>query len=743
MDRLFFDTDAPIADLDRVDGKAKVTGSAKYSAEYDLPGLTYGVLATSNITKGTIAAIDTKGAENAPGVLAVITHLNAPKVPGYDEGTNPAKGGAGGKGLKIFNDNIIRFNGQPIALVIADTFERATYAASLIKAQYKKESPHTDLAEAMKNDKPLQGDRYKENTRGDKEAWKTASVKVEATYTMPIHVHNPMELHATTVRWDADDRVTVWEKTQGVKSTQQSIMQAFSLPEKNVQVNAQFVGGGFGSALRTWPHTIAAVMGAKKVGKPLKLVLTRPQMFTLVGYRPEAIQKIAIGANPDGKLVGMMHEANAITSTYEAFNEGVVAMTKQLYACPNVSTRYNIYPLDVSTPTWMRGPGEATGSFPLECGLDELAYALNIDPIELRMRNYAETDPENGKPYSSKFLREAYELGADKFGWKKRNPKPASMKEGDWQVGYGMSTGIFGAFRGDAKLSAKLMPDGTLVMQSAVSDSGPGTATAMVQIASDAMGLPTGKVRFELGDSSFPPGPTQGGSSTTATLGAAVSGACVSVKKKLAEAAKSSSVFGADITMEGLDFIKGNVVLRTDDSKRLSYADVMKAAGLPAIEITETSGRNPDMQKYSAYSYSVHFVKVAVHPLTGVVKIARVVTAADAGKIVSEKTAASQMKGGVVGGIGGALMEEGVIDHRYGRWVNNNFADYHIPVHADVPDVEAYFVNKPDPVLNPVGSKGMGEIALIGFAAAVANAVYHATGKRIRELPITPDKLIG
>lgn len=742
MDKLFFDTDAPFADLDRVDGKAKVTGSAQYAAEHDLAGLVYGVLAGSTITKGTITAINTKSAEGAPGILAVITHLNAPKIPGYDEGKNPTKGQTSGKGLKIFNDNIIHFNGQPIALIIADTFERATYAASLIKAQYNKEASRTDLAEAMKKDKPLEGDRYKENTRGDAAAWKSAKVKIEATYTMPIQVHNPMELHATTVRWDGDDKVTVWEKTQGVKSTQQSIMQAFGLDEKSVQVNAPFVGGGFGSALRTWPHAIAALMGAKKVDKPLKLVLTRPQMFMMVGYRPEAIQKIAIGANADGKLVGMMHEANSITSTYESFNEGVVSMTRQLYACPNVSTKYNIYPLDVSTPTWMRGPGEATGSFPLECALDELAYALNIDPIELRKRNYAETDPENGKPYSSKFLREAYELGADKFDWKTRNPQPKSMKEGEWQAGYGMSTGIFGAFRGEAKLAAKLLSDGTLLLQSAVSDSGPGTATAMVKIASDAMSLPTNKVRFELGDSSFPPGPTQGGSSTTATLGATVSNACVTMKKKLAEAAKKSLLFGNDVTIEELDFIKGEVILKSDDTKRLSYADVLKAANLPSIEIVEASGRNLEMQKYSAYSYSVHFVKVLVHPLTGVVKISRVVTAADAGKIVSEKTAASQMKGGVVGGIGGALMEEGVIDHRYGRWVNNNFSDYHVPVHADVPDIEAYFVNKPDPVLNPVGSKGMGEIALIGFAAAVANAVYHATGKRIRELPITPDKLI-
>ena len=740
MGNYFFDKDAEPG-LDRVDGRAKVTGAAKYAAEYELPNLAYAVLVGSNITKGTIAAIDSKSAERSPGVIAVITHANAPKIPGYTPGVNPAKPAAV-QGLKIFADNIIRFNGQPIAMVVADSFERATHAASLIKAQYNKEAHETSLEDAIKNGQPISGDRYKENTRGDKEAWKSAAVKIEETYTTPVQVHNPMEIHATTASWNGDEKVTVWEKTQGVKSAQQAIVQAFGLQEKNVQVNALYVGGGFGAALRTWPHTIAAIMAAKITGRPVRLVLTRPQMFTLVGYRPSAIQKFAVGADADGKLVGMWHDASAVTSTYETFNEGLVAMTKALYACANVSTRYNVYPVDLSTPTWMRGPGEATGSFPLECGLDELSYKLKMDPLELRLRNHADTDPENGKPYSSKFLKEAYQLGADKFGWSSRNPQPQSMKEGEWQVGYGMSSGLFGAFRGDAKLAAKLMADGRLILQSAVSDSGPGTATAMVKIASDAMGLEYSKVTFELGDSSYPPGPTQGGSSTTSTLGAAVSGACVSLQKRLAESAKKLELFGENVSADELMFRDGAVVLKSDNSKKISYTEVMKAAGLQVIEIAETSGRNPEMQKYSAYSYSVHFVKVLVHPLTGVVKIDRVVTAGDAGKIVSWKTAESQMKGGVVGGIGGALMEEGVIDDRYGRWVNNNFADYHVPVHADVPAVEAYFVDKPDPILNPVGSKGMGEIALIGFAAAVANAVFHATGKRIRELPITPDKLI-
>lgn len=742
MGKLFFDTAMPAGDEDRVDGKAKVTGLAKYSAEYELPGLAYGVLAGSNITRGTINAIDTRSAERAPGVITVITHLNAPKVPGYDVGTNPAKGPTGGKGLQIFGDNIVRFNGQPIALVIADTFERATYAASLIRAQYNKEEHHTDLDKAEKESKPLEGQRYNVNTRGEADAWKKAPVKVEGTFLMPIEVHNPMELHATVVRWDADDKLTVWDKTQGVKSTQQSIANAFKLDEKNVQVNAQYVGGGFGAALRTWPHVIAAVMGAKKIGRPLKLVLTRSQMFTLVGYRPAAIQRIAIGATADGTLVGMHHEASANTSNYEEFTENVVGMTRILYACPNVTTQYKIYPLDVSTPTWMRGPGEATGSFPLECALDELAYALDLDPLELRLRNYAEKDPQNGKPYSSKFLREAYQMAADKIGWSKRDPQPKSMQEGGWMVGYGMSTGIFGAFRGNAKVAAKLNADGTLVLQTAVADSGPGTATAMTKIASDAMGIAFNKVRFDLGDSSLPPGPTQGGSSTTATVGAAVSNACMSIKKKLIEAAKSTNVFGAEVSLENVSFTNGEMVSKNDASKKISYPALLKAANMPSIELTDETGRNAELQKYSSYSYSVHFVKVKVHPLTGVVKVDRVVTAADAGTIVTEKQAANQMKGGVVGGIGMALMEEGVIDHRYGRWVNNNFADYHVPVHADVPDIEVLFVNKPDPILNPVGSKGMGEIALIGFAAAVANAVYHATGKRIRELPITPDKVL-
>jgi xanthine dehydrogenase YagR molybdenum-binding subunit len=391
----------------------------------------------------------------------------------------------------------------------------------------------------------------------------------------------------------------------------------------------------------------------------------------------------------------------------------------------------------------MRGPGEATGAFALECALDELSYKLGIDPIELRKLNYAETDPERNRPYSSKFLKEAYQLGADKIGWSQRNPLPGSMKEGEWMVGYGMGTGVFNASRGNAKALARIYADGTLLVQSAVADSGPGTATSMTKIAADVTGIAASKIIFELGDSSLPPGPTQGGSTTTSTLGSAVHDVCASVLQKLFSI--TSATNGSplqNMQASAVTFEKGFIQLISDPSKKIAYTEVLKQAGLSQIEATEDSRSSEEMKKYVAYSYSVHFVKVLVHPETGVVKIDRVVLAADAGKIVSQKTAESQMIGGAVGGIGMALMEEGVIDHRYGKWVNNNFADYHVPVQADVPHIEAHFVNKPDPILNPMGAKGMGEIALIGFAAAVANAVYHATGKRIRELPITADKLI-
>ena len=732
----------PKAGLDRVDGRLKVTGAAKFSAEYTPDKLTYGIVVASTITRGKIEALDTKKAEAAPGVIKVVSHLNAPEVPGYKTGSDTAKEPTGEQPLRVFHDSKIYFNGQPIALVIADTLERAVYAASLVKARYSKEAFNTNLeknmaqAAAPKQDKPTY-------LRGEAFAYKNAAVSVEAQYVLAREVHNPMELHSIIAIWDGDEKVTVYEKTQGVKSTQQSIMDVFKLEEKNVQVISKFVGGGFGSALRTWPHSIAAVIGARVVKRPLKLMLSRDQMFTMVGYRPYTWQKIGIGATKDGKLTGITHEAIGETSRYEAFTEGVVNMSKFMYACPNVNTSYKILPVDLSTPTWMRGPGEATGSWALESAMDELAYKLKLDPLELRLRNYAETDPERNLPFSSKFLRECYEVGADKIGWNKRNPVVGSMNDGAWKIGYGVSTGTFGAYRDKATVTAKLSDQGILTIECAVSDSGPGTATSMTELASKTMGLPPAKVVFELGDSKMPEGPTQGGSATTSSLGSAVYEACGALKLKLMTlASKDGSAFSG-LQPEGVGFSNGEMSLLSDSSKKISITDILKQNNLPQLEITITSEPGKSSQGFSMYSFSVHFVEVRVHPLTGVVRVHRAVAVSDAGKIVSPKAAHSQAIGGVVGGIGMALTEEAVIDDRYGRYVNNNFADYHVPVNADVPKIEAIFINKPDPYTNPMGSKGLGEIALIGFAAAVANAVYHATGKRIRALPITPDKVLG
>ncbi|MBC6110459.1 xanthine dehydrogenase family protein molybdopterin-binding subunit [Pedobacter fastidiosus] len=697
---------------DRVDGFLKVTGGAKYFAEYELPGLTYGVLVTSTITKGKITALDTKAAEKAPGVIAVLSHLNKPSAPAYEQ--------EGGSQMKIFYTDKIFYNGQPIAIVVANTFERATYAASLVKATYAKEEFNTNLDKALKNSKAKKLQGQPDYKRGIENAYKTAEIKIEQQYILPIETHNPMELHGIIADWRPANKVTVYAKTQGVKATQGTIANVFKIPIENIQVNSEFVGGGFGMGLRTWPLEIATVMASKHIGKPVKLVITRMQMFTMVGNRPTAIQKVGLGATKDGKLTGITHTAFGETASYENFTEGVVNMAKFMYQCDNVNTSYTIVPVDLGVPIWMRGPGEATGAFALESAIDELAHELDMDPLDFRIKNDPEMDQQKNKPFSSKNIKEAYKLGAEKIGWGKRKNKPGSLIEGSWQTGYGVSVGVFNANRGKASVKGILRADGTLLLQSATSDIGPGTGTGMGLIASKLLNIPTSKITFELGDSSLPPAPSQGGSATLSTIGSAVNDVCVALKSTIAELAANSNM---DATS--------------------NFVDVLKKNKLPSVEITKESQSGKERDNYSMYSFSIHFVQVKVHSLTGVVKVSKIVSVGDSGKIVSSKTARSQMVGGAVGGIGMALTEEAIVDHRYGRYINNNFADYHVPVNADVPEIDVIFIDKPDFLVNPMGAKGMGEIALIGFSAAVANAVFNATGKRIRNLPITPDKILA
>jgi xanthine dehydrogenase YagR molybdenum-binding subunit len=701
--------------LNRVDGRLKVTGGATYSGEYKVPGLSYGVLVPATITAGTVTAIDTQEALKAPGVLAVITPFNAPKIPGYQPGTaRPIKG------LKLFNDDKVYFNGQPVALVVAETFERATHAAKLVKATYKTAPFETDFRKNFdKGVVPNEG-KYKDYIRGEADAYKNAPVVVEQDYMLPSEMHNPMELHVTTAFWEGADKVTLYTKSQGVIGSQRAVANAFGLDPANVHIHSRFVGGAFGSSLRTWPHEIAAAQAAKLLKRPVRLTLTREQMFTLVGYRPLTIQRIGLGATTDGKLVGITHESHSQTAIYEEFTENAVNVSRFLYASPNANTRYKVVPLNVGVPAPMRGPGEATGSFALESALDELAYKLGIDPIELRLRNYAETDLERDLPWSSKYLKECYQLGSERIGWSQRPAKPGTVRDGDWLVGYGIGCGAFGAYRNKASAKIKLMADGTVNIQSATSDIGPGTATSMTLVAADTLGIAPDKITFELGDSAFPVAPTQGGSQTCSSVGSAVHDACVALRQKL----------------------NGLAGLAADNRDEIDYAAVLKQQNLPFLELTQESQASDEAKKYSMYSFSAHFAQVYVHPLTGQVKVKKLVAVVDGGKIVNHKTASSQMIGGAVGGIGMVLTEEAVFDDRFGRYVNGNFADYHVPVNADVPDIEAIFIDKPDPIINPVGSKGLGEISLIGVAAAVANAVYNATGKRIRELPITPDKVL-
>lgn len=735
--------------LDRVDGRLKVTGAAKYSAEYQIPGLTYGVLVTSIITKGRIKKIDTKAAERAPGVIAVISHVNSIKVPGFADNEHPTEPSTGGRPLRAFHNDKVYFNGQPVAIVIADTFERARYASALVKLQYDKEEHATDFeANTGKAILPAQAKKNKDNPlndydRGQVDGYKAAPVKIEAEYVHPSEMHNPMELQSIIAMWEADDKLTIYDKVQGTKPTQNAFAKEWQIPVENVKVIAKFVGGAFGNGLHNWPHETAAIIAAKQVKRPVKVVITREQMFTMVGYRPRTWQKIGIGAAQDGKLVGISHEAIGLTSSYEEFTESTLQQTKMMYAAPNISTRYRILPLDVSTPIWMRGPGEATGAFALESAMDELAYALNLDPIEFRLRNYTETDPEKKRPYSTKFLKECYQAGAEKIGWSKRKMQPGSVKAGEWLVGYGMGVGTFGAHRGMAAVRAKLSADGNLLMQCAVTDIGPGTGTAMVQIAATSLGMAPEKITFDLGNSDYPMAGNQGGSSTVNSVGSAVQAVCKALKQKIKDlATKKESAFGIADT-DNVIIKDGKLTLTDNSSVSIAVSDLFKQNNLQEVEVTEESKPGEEGNKTSKYSFSVHFVEVHVHPQIGQVRVKKAVTCADAGTIINWKTAANQMIGGVTGGIGMALTEDAVMDHRFGRYVTKDLADYHVPVHADVPPIEVWFVNKPDYIVDPIGTKGLGEIAIIGVAPAIANAIFNACGKRIRELPITPDKILA
>lgn len=725
-------------DSPRADAVEKVTGRAKYAAEHRVDNIAYGVFVCSTIAKGTVLSIEEGPARAAEGVLDIISYKNCPTTPGYEPLlTDGSKNPKQWWGLKVLHDNIVRFYGQPVALVVADSLENANAAAQLLSIQYQAEAFETDFNTLRKDATKLKpSGNY---SRGKANAIEEALVKVEGEYTIPVEVHSPMELQATIAVWEGDDKLTVYDKTQGPKSMQGTLARLFAIPDKNVRVIVNYVGGAFGNALRGWHNVPAACIAAKKLKRPVKVVLTRPQMFNLTGYRPQSWQEIKIGAAPDGKFTSIVHNAISMTARYEDFREGIVNASRFLYACDNVQTSYRLLPLDVSVPTWMRGPGEATGCFALESSIDDLAYQLKMDPVAIRLKNFPEVNPESKLPWSSNYLKDCYEKGKELIGWSNRPQTPGSKKEEGMLVGYGMANGVFGASRGQASVRAILQENGTLILQSAVSDMGPGTTTAMIKIASENLQWPVDRIKFTLGDSDLPPGPTQGGSTTTSTLGTAVHLVCEALKKSLQELAQLhleefKNVEVKNIEIKNVSIVSGGI--------NVAVAELMKKAQKPSIEITKDSqGTSAQELKHATNSFSCHFVKVHVHPKTMEIKIKEVVTTADAGKIISENTARSQMLGGVVGGIGMALKEELTFDHSTGQIINASFAGYRVPLHTDIPKTTVWFVNKPDPIINPIGAKGLGEIALIGLAAAISNAIYNATGKRVRDLPITPKKL--
>lgn len=731
-------------EMSRVDGVAKVTGQAKYAAEFQVPNLAYGFIALGTVAKGTITSIDTRDAERAPGVIRVFTHLNAPKLgpKPVSEDAPPRAQEEEDKSFRALQSNKIFFNAQPIALVVAETYEQARYAARLVKASYNAEKHETDT-EAVRGRARAPSQGRPQKARGNpEEALRNAPVKVEAEYRIPIEHHNPMEPHAAIAVWQGD-KLTIFDKTQEVYGVREHLASSFGIPEESVSVVSPFVGGAFGSSLRPNYYPALTAMAARELKRPVKVVYTRTQMFTGHGYRPYTIQKVALGADRSGKLSAIIHEAVHNTSTFEEFSDGTTGFPRQVYACPNLSAPLKITDTDLNTPTWMRAPGAVSGMFALECAMDELSYALEIDPLELRLINYAEVDPESGKPFSSKALRECYRLGAEKFGWKDRKPEPRSMRDGRLLVGWGMATGIWGAFQMPASARITLKADGTAHVASATSDIGPGTYTVITIIAAEYLGLEPEQVKFELGDTKFPRAPSQGGSWTTSSVGSAVYGAALAVGAKLLSLAnqEASSPLKTAAASD-VEMLDGRLQLKSDPSRFVSVSDVMKRNNL--TEITETFEAQPskERQNYATLAHGAQFVEVKVDPDLGIIRVTRAIEVTACGKIINPKASHSQEIGGVVWGIGMALQEATEIDHRYGRIMNPNLQHYHVPVNADVHRIETLFVEEDDTIVNPLGVKGMGELGMVGIPAAIANAVFHATGKRIRELPITPDKLL-
>jgi xanthine dehydrogenase YagR molybdenum-binding subunit len=723
----------------RVDGLAKVTGAAKYAAEYNVPGVTHGVVVSSAIAKGRIKRIHTADALAVEGVLDVFTHEHRPELASSDEKYKDEVAPPGSPFRPLYDDRIL-FNGQPVALVVAEEFEIARFAASLVRVDYERQAHVTDFeaqrATVSKQETPPS------KTRGNPaEAFQQAAVRVNAEYRMPVEHHNPMETFAATAVWEGDGKITVFDKTQGPQNCRNYVVNVFGMPRDRVRVLSPYVGGAFGSGLRPQYELPLAVLAACALKRSVRVTLTRQQMFTL-GYRSANVQKLALGADSDGRLASFRHDVIGMTSQFEDFERDFVNWSSLLYRCANSELGQGLVKLDQNTPCDMRGPGGAEGAYAIECAMDELAYAAGIDPLELRLINYSDKDQIEDRPYSSKQLRECYRRGAEKFGWSDRNPRPRSMRDGDELVGWGMATGIWEAMQMKASAKAVLTANGSVEIASATADMGPGTYTMMSQLAAEMLGVSLQNVTAKLGDSALPDAPVEGGSFTTSSVGSAIYAACRAVQANLLGLAQKMAESPlAGTKLDDVTFAEGKIRHR-DGKREVSVADAMRAGKAHRIEEEASAEPNGD-SRYSHNTHSAVFAEVKIDEQLGVIRVTRVVSAVAAGRILNPKLASSQILGAVVGGIGMALHEETATDHRFGRFMTHNLADYHVPANADVHAIDVIFVDEKDDEINPLGVKGVGEIGIVGTAAAIANAVYHATGKRVRDLPITLDKLMG
>ena len=669
----------------------------------------------------------------------MLTHENRPrmanKAAAYKDDVAPEHGSP----FRPLYDDKIVFSGQPVALVLAEEWEIARFAATLVRVEYEREAFVTDLH--AQRDKAFVVKKPEQPRGNAAKAYAAAPVRHEAEYFIPSEHHNPMELFASTVIWDGGGKLTVYDKTQGVQNVQRYLCSVFNMKSDDVRVMSPYMGGGFGAGLRPQYQVALAVLAARALERSVRLVLTRQQMYAL-GYRPATIEHLAVGAKTGGTLDAIIHEAIAVTSQYEDFSRNDTAWSGQLYKSANAKYVHRLARLDLPNPSDMRAPGAATGIYALECAMDELAVALKLDPLELRLRCYSDRDQNDDVPYTSKKLRECYRQGAEAFGWDKRNPEPRSMRDGGELVGWGMATGIWEALQMETAVRIVLTANGHAEVACAFSDIGTGTYTIMAQVAADLLGLPLDNITVRLGDSTLPHAPVEGGSWTAASVSHAIAKTADALRKELLRLAKKMPNSPlASAKPDGVILADGRLVESTKPHRSVSVADAMRHGSLDRIE-RESTNRFKDNGSHARNTHSAIFAEVKIDEQLGVIRVTRVVNAVAAGRILNTKTAHSQIMGSVVWGIGMALHEETLVDHNFGRVMNANIAEYHVPVNADVHDIEVIFVDEPDDIVNPLGIKGVGEIGIVGVAAAIANAIYHATGKRVRDLPITLDKLL-